>query len=103
MLCMIFSDQKYKKSSNAGSNKTKEQINRMDSTSTNNPEKNPDNNKCSIATANTCISDTTNVTTPLLTTSTLAPVMIITNNKDNNNENVKREDIPECQWQRQEW
>ncbi|XP_046815078.1 putative uncharacterized protein DDB_G0282133 isoform X1 [Vespa crabro] len=99
---LIDSNQKYKKSSNASSNKTKEQINRMDSTSTNNPEKNLDNNKCSITTSNTCISDTTNVTTPLLTTSTAAPVMIITNNNDNNNENIKREDFSECQWQRQE-
>ncbi|XP_043489509.1 putative uncharacterized protein DDB_G0286901 [Polistes fuscatus] len=100
---LIDSNQKYKKSSNSNSNKTKEQINCIDSISNNNnPGGNLDNKQDSITTSNTCVSNTNKVTTPLLTSSNTGSVMLITNNKDSNNQNIKKEDFPEHQWQKQE-
>lgn len=92
---MIFSDQKYKKLSNPGSSKTKEQANYEDDIF----EKNVD--ECSI-TAIASTSGTANMTTPLLAASTATTLMKITNN-DSNNEEINKEDLPALQWQKQEW
>ncbi|XP_015174121.1 PREDICTED: putative uncharacterized protein DDB_G0282133 [Polistes dominula] len=100
---LIDSNQKYKKSSNSNSNKTKEQINRIDASSNNNNNNPGGNLNNKQDSNNTCVSNTNKITTPLLTSSNTGSVMLITNNKDSNNDNIKKENFPEHQWQKQEW